>query len=585
MEPTEEEVVAAVVSLCEDQLRPYGRILKKRLQELCPQANSSPPEMELARLRAVCERCSQLRVEPEGQIDWSAVPVAGAPKGFVDIYCAPDDYGEEFWWKFAKHLAKIGDDEMSCPGGRYVCAQALASRRLPFLNGYSLGQISHIVQLAMTRKRLLGYRNGAIVPYARSQTMVKVQCAEQGQLCRKTKLPVASWETLRACLRDLLDNDHGACEVGIPLSNVKRALRASFKVDLSETALGHATVSELFKDHRLQDMCSLRLHEKGYFVFASHSQALQTAQLVEEREVDPMSSNTFGVPYNAASNTPNSPPSMMNQSFLSASAFSTTPMMPVSTPPGFELSMEAWDLTCNALGITPVNASTPASSPVRNSPMTPFYVAGCEASPCRQVLSTVPQQLQENNVCETPMTPTIRPLASYDSFFASDSLATPRLTVEPTPSPTMVGRESFCDRLMRATTMECSSPNPDAEAASSVRTESTAGDDISSGGSDVATESKPPSPRQEAAETPSAFTFGCDLALQLRRKELSEAEKVQVQARRRWTDGNSTMVGFCSDIAVINTFITVVPNAPATTSIADHRAKSVPRNVARLRGV
>ena len=40
---------------------------------------------------------------------------------------------------------------------------------------------------------------------------------------------------------------------GVPLSNVKRMLRTDFCVDLSETALGHATVTDLFKDNASLD--------------------------------------------------------------------------------------------------------------------------------------------------------------------------------------------------------------------------------------------------------------------------------------------------------------------------------------------
>jgi hypothetical protein len=53
-------------------------------------------------------------------------------------------------------------------------------------------------------------------------------------------------------------------------------MRNRFKIDLSETTLGHATMSDLFKDVRLQGMCKVRLLENGYFLFAdaiAYSQA------------------------------------------------------------------------------------------------------------------------------------------------------------------------------------------------------------------------------------------------------------------------------------------------------------------------
>jgi hypothetical protein len=84
-------------------------------------------------------------------------------------------------------------------------------------------------------------------------------------LVKKAKLPLATWDVLRACLQEMLVREG---ESGLPLSNIKRIMRTRFKVDLSETALGHATMSDLFKDVRLQEMCQVRLLENGYFLFA-----------------------------------------------------------------------------------------------------------------------------------------------------------------------------------------------------------------------------------------------------------------------------------------------------------------------------
>jgi len=81
---------------------------------------------------------------------------------------------------------------------------------------------------------------------------------------------VATWDILRKCLHELFEaDDFGNDNIEIPLSNVKRALRCRYKVDLSETALGYATASELFKDERLLDICSLRLDKKGYILVPS----------------------------------------------------------------------------------------------------------------------------------------------------------------------------------------------------------------------------------------------------------------------------------------------------------------------------
>jgi hypothetical protein len=266
-QPTEAELVDAVESLCHDELRPYGRLIRKRLAELAAATDADAPDAELNTLRTLCSHCAQLCVNPEGEADWFVVPI-GSAVTFVDIYNGEDIYGEEFWSEFSEYLEGLEDEDMLYPGGRYVCAQGLMSRSLSFLAEFSLGQVSQIVQLAMGCRKLLGYRNGAIVPYARSETALKEQCAGNQMLVKKGKLSIATWPVLDACLREMLATGG---ETGLPLSNVKRILRTRFKVELSETALGHATMTDLFKDARIQHMCKVRLLENGYFLFADTS--------------------------------------------------------------------------------------------------------------------------------------------------------------------------------------------------------------------------------------------------------------------------------------------------------------------------
>lgn len=52
----------------------------------------------------------------------------------------------------------------------------------------------------------------------------------------------------------------------VPLSNVKRLFRARFHMELSETSLGHAKLSDLLHDPKLADICSVKLLDQGYFV-------------------------------------------------------------------------------------------------------------------------------------------------------------------------------------------------------------------------------------------------------------------------------------------------------------------------------
>merc|ERR1711904_69239 len=94
-------------------------------------------------------------------------------------------YSAELWAQAAVYFNNASGDEMTLPGGRYACAQALQSRNLPFFEGCSLGQLCHIIQLAISEKKLLGYLNGAVVTYDRSQSMIKETLAVQHQALTK----------------------------------------------------------------------------------------------------------------------------------------------------------------------------------------------------------------------------------------------------------------------------------------------------------------------------------------------------------------------------------------------------------------
>eukprot|EP00929_Paragymnodinium_shiwhaense_P019568 TRINITY_DN13296_c0_g1_i2.p1 TRINITY_DN13296_c0_g1~~TRINITY_DN13296_c0_g1_i2.p1 ORF type:complete len:713 (+),score=206.51 TRINITY_DN13296_c0_g1_i2:93-2231(+) len=268
-DPTVEELVGAVESLYSDQLRPYGRIVKKRLEEIAEASGAEAPSSDLSTIQRLCASClleGRLAIAMEGESDWS-IELPERPQDFVDIYSTEDTFSTEFWSAAEAYFDGLADDEMTKPGGRYECAQNLSALRLPFLEGFTLGQVCHFVQLAMAQKKLLGYYKGAIVPYRRSQTFLKEQCAEQQKLVKVAKMPLATWEFLHGALLQLfVEQRVSGGDDALPLSNIKRYIRAGFRMDLSETALGHASVCDLFKDERLSDVCIVRLRENGYYV-------------------------------------------------------------------------------------------------------------------------------------------------------------------------------------------------------------------------------------------------------------------------------------------------------------------------------
>ncbi|CAE7764608.1 Lcmt2 [Symbiodinium sp. CCMP2592] len=225
-------------------------------------------DVDIKRLRSVCEACPWIYVQAEDGGDWSAL-LRGRPPNFVDVYSPQDFYPTSLWQAAANYFEGLDDANMVLPGGRYSCAQALVSRGLQFLQGRTLGQVCHIVQLAISQKKLLGYLNGAVVPYGRSQSMIKERCAERQKPCtniaRGNGSDLADWEVVKRGLKEILQSLSPGTAT-IPLSNVKRLFRSRFHIELSETALGHSKLSELLQDPRLRDICSVRLQGHGYVV-------------------------------------------------------------------------------------------------------------------------------------------------------------------------------------------------------------------------------------------------------------------------------------------------------------------------------
>jgi len=285
--PNEIEVLRAVVSLYNDGLRPYSRILRKRLVEHAQEAqaellvehgDNNNQGCDAGKLRALCEASRHLRVEPADWGEWSAVLLDREPD-FVDIYDPTDNYSQEFWTA-AEHYFKSLGTTSDLAGGRYASAKALAGRQLPFLEGYSLGQICHITQLAISKRKLLGYFNGAIVPYDRSTSMLKCRCAQQNRpvvdppvlTSRDGSLhfQVADLDTARLKVREILASAALRGAEQVPLSNIKRLFRSLYQMELSETALGHSKLTELLQGPHFRDICTVQLQDRGYAVLPVH---------------------------------------------------------------------------------------------------------------------------------------------------------------------------------------------------------------------------------------------------------------------------------------------------------------------------
>lgn len=294
VKPAIPDVIRAMESLYSDQLKPFGRILRKRVAEhacgiaveklyVGPNCAFDPlPEIDMDHLHSVCENCDFITTKSEEGGDWSAVFLERPPV-FIDIYSLEDTYSPELWTGAEAYFKGLTGQNMLLPGGRYACAQALRSRKPGFLIDCTLGQVCHIVQLAISPRKILGYCNGAVVPYSHSQSMMKEQCAERQQPCANSggqgrgdlaEIPLATWELVRTYLIDILksaskvEGERGM----VPLSNIKRLFRSRYHTELSETMLGHSRLSDMLQDERVRDLCTLQLRKSGYVVIQKVTQ-------------------------------------------------------------------------------------------------------------------------------------------------------------------------------------------------------------------------------------------------------------------------------------------------------------------------
>lgn len=118
--------------------------------KLLQQLGNSP--LPLAILHLEAKPNLKLRTEPETFL----AGFRTLPKDFLGFIDPLTDnaYPDELWQQlsqyFSELISKKKADLYTFPGGRYGAAKELQKRKLPFLAGYSLGQLAHIVQLALT---------------------------------------------------------------------------------------------------------------------------------------------------------------------------------------------------------------------------------------------------------------------------------------------------------------------------------------------------------------------------------------------------------------------------------------------------
>eukprot|EP00746_Dinoflagellata_sp_MGD_P148079 gnl/MRDRNA2_/MRDRNA2_80347_c0_seq5.p1 gnl/MRDRNA2_/MRDRNA2_80347_c0~~gnl/MRDRNA2_/MRDRNA2_80347_c0_seq5.p1 ORF type:complete len:512 (-),score=120.13 gnl/MRDRNA2_/MRDRNA2_80347_c0_seq5:168-1703(-) len=243
-------ILGALNSLYEDQIMPHHMLVLRRIQEKYEQRWS--PQ----KLNHMCSMIPEIRMVGEGKPQRYNILLQQPPEGFtefVDQSAQEDTFSTQLWEEVEKFLcaeaqaAPAGGE--GWPGSRYEFAKYIRGC-LPCLGDYSLGRVCHLVQLCISKKELLGYYQGNLVPYQLSDDCEKKSNAK---LMRPTQIQpgekyVESWEQAGQLLARLLEQNVGT----VQLSSLKALFRKVFKMELSESALGHAKLSEFLSDHRLR---------------------------------------------------------------------------------------------------------------------------------------------------------------------------------------------------------------------------------------------------------------------------------------------------------------------------------------------
>merc|ERR1719174_1225035 len=165
---------------------------------------------------------------------------------FVEPSDPKDPYANTMWQKFGDYLNDLqrGPDKQPYvfSRGRYGMACELRRRNLSFLQGYSLGQLCHIVQLGITKRNLICYEDNELKPVSACVTMTRALLGEPQTPAHENDCPhVESVQEFVTMLKDLMPTSRDS----VLLAMLKRRVRCRFNKRISETALRCTKLSEV----------------------------------------------------------------------------------------------------------------------------------------------------------------------------------------------------------------------------------------------------------------------------------------------------------------------------------------------------
>jgi len=244
-------------SLYEDRIKPMANYVKGRLKE------RSIPEPIVKSFVELYTQHPDLfivqRPTPDTQTEDPTIFFVKEPswfKGWVDIDAPDDPYDESTWVEFAKFL----DGEHTFAGGRYGMARELMQRKLPFLAPYSLGEVCHMVQLAIQHRRLIVYYRKMLKPI---QTVLCQLSPSSGNGASSEGEEIKDMDDLCMVLFKMLMHH----PQGIRLCRMKQMIKHELCRKLSEMAFQCTKLIELFNQECLSSTFVLDTENDGKSIY------------------------------------------------------------------------------------------------------------------------------------------------------------------------------------------------------------------------------------------------------------------------------------------------------------------------------
>ncbi|PFH32885.1 hypothetical protein BESB_014980 [Besnoitia besnoiti] len=249
----------ALMSLYDDQLLPTVFTLKGRLRESGASHLANSNFIVMYALFPSIYRIEWIPQQGERTVFFTVDPPNA--RGWIDVNNFRDPYPTSMWTEFSdflhqKFLRSAAPNGIG--GGRYGLAKYLKQLDLPFFRGFSLGQLCHVVQLAISSKFLLAYEDNVLKPISACSVFANALLGLPDEK-RRGKKCITDIREIQVCVEHLLQLH----PTGFTLSTLKRKLKAIFGRELCQTIFHCAKLVDLMHLPELRKVCRISKAHQG----------------------------------------------------------------------------------------------------------------------------------------------------------------------------------------------------------------------------------------------------------------------------------------------------------------------------------